>query len=159
MKKKEDEHIESKRRKIILHYPDDTPAGYIEYNGDSSKVYDENDNFLFEVNGIFPPKPKSSSDFSWIDKVLEKGIQDGRKRFILYVASRYLVNIKGLGDEEAIQALKEFYYKVPTGKIYDSWLKSVVNGVKNKGLLPWSLEKISEKDKEMYNEIIKILKS
>lgn len=148
-----------KKRRILLHYPDDMPAGYVEYADGVSKVYDENNNFLFQIEGVFPLKPQKSLDYSWIDKVLERGLQDSRKRFILYVASRYLINVKGLSEEEAVNLLKEFYYKTPSGKIYESWLKSVVRGVKNKNLLPWSLKKIEEKDKEMYNEIIKALKS
>ncbi|AAK40821.1 DNA primase noncatalytic subunit PriX [Saccharolobus solfataricus] len=150
---------EKKAKKIILHYPDDTPAGYIEYAEGSSSIYDNEGNFLFKVEGKFPPQPKKSSDYSWIEKVLEMGLQDSRKRFILYVASRYLVNVKGVNEDEALQTLKEFYYKLQSGKVYESWLKSVINGVKKKGLLPWSLKRIEERDKEMYNEIIRVLKN
>nr|4WYH_A Chain A, Uncharacterized protein [Saccharolobus solfataricus P2] len=125
----------------------------------SSSIYDNEGNFLFKVEGKFPPQPKKSSDYSWIEKVLEMGLQDSRKRFILYVASRYLVNVKGVNEDEALQTLKEFYYKLQSGKVYESWLKSVINGVKKKGLLPWSLKRIEERDKEMYNEIIRVLKN
>ncbi len=149
---------EKKVRRIILHYPDDTPAGHIEYADGFSSIYDNEGNFLFKVEGKFPPPPKKSSDYSWIEKVLEKGLQDSRKRFILYVASRYLVNVKGIDEDVALNILKEFYYKLQSGKVYESWLKSVLNGVKKKGLLPWSLKRIEERDKEMYNEIMKALK-
>ena len=140
----------------ILHYPDDTPAGYVEFDGKTSKVYNEKGEFLFEVEGYFPPKPKKVN-YDWIEKVLNEGLPDARKRFILYVASRYLVNVKGLSEEEAIKKLEEFYYKKGGGKVYESWLKSVVRGVKNKGLLPWSLKRIEERDKEMYSLISEIL--
>ncbi|WP_338600719.1 DNA primase noncatalytic subunit PriX [Sulfolobus tengchongensis] len=149
---------EKKSKRILVHYPDDTPAGYIEYANGISVIYNNEGELLFRVRGKFPPPPHKSSDYSWIDKVLEKGLQDSRKRFILYVASRYLVNVKGVSEEEAINLLKEFYYKSQSGKVYESWLKSVIRGVKNKGLLPWSLKRIEERDKEMYNEIMKVLK-
>jgi len=142
--------------RIILHYPDDTPAGYVEFDGKISKVYNEKGELIFEVEGFFPPKPRKVN-YEWIDKVLEKGLPDARKRFILYVASRYLVNVKGLSEEEAIKRLEEFYYKGGGGKVYESWLKSVIKGVKSKGLLPWSLKRIEERDKEMYMLISKIL--
>lgn len=142
--------------KIQLRYPDDTPAGYVIYENGISKVFDEKGNELFEVEGIFPLVPRKM-DYSWIEKVLEKGMKDCRKRFILYVASRYLVNVKGISEEEAIKQLKDFYYKNGNGKIYDSWLRSVVKGVKSKGLKPPTLEKLKERDKELYEEILRSL--
>ncbi|MEJ2776468.1 DNA primase noncatalytic subunit PriX [Sulfolobaceae archaeon RB850M] len=145
-----------KVRRILLHYPDDTPAGYVEFDGKFSRVYDENGNLLFEVEGIFPPVKKKVK-YEWIDKILEKGLPDARKRFILYVASRYLVNVKGLNDDEALKKLEDFYYKSGGGKVYESWIRSVLRGVKAKKLLPWSLKKIQEKDKEMYELITKVL--
>jgi len=142
--------------RIILHYPDDTPAGYVEFDGKTSKVYNEKGEFLFEVEGFFPPKPRKVN-YDWVEKVLDEGLDDARKRFILYVGSRYLVNVKGVSEDEAVKRLEEFYSKKGGGKVYDSWLKSVVRGVKSKGLLPWSLKRIEEKDKEMYVLISKVL--
>jgi len=142
--------------RIILHYPDDTPAGYVEFDGKTSKVYNEKGEFLFEVEGFFPPKPRKLN-YDWVEKVLDEGLDDARKRFILYVGSRYLVNVKGVSEDEAVKRLEEFYSKKGGGKVYDSWLKSVVRGVKSKGLLPWSLKRIEEKDKEMYVLISKVL--
>ena len=55
-------------------------------------------------------------------------MEDGRKRFILYVASRYLVNIKGLSEEQAVEALNEFAQRKGSGKVYESWLRNVVRG-------------------------------
>ncbi|MDT7901581.1 MAG: DNA primase noncatalytic subunit PriX [Acidianus sp.] len=142
--------------KIILRYPDDTPAGYVIYQDGTSKVYDEDGNLLFEVEGVFPPIP-SKVNYSWIDTILEKGLPDGRKRFILYVASRYLVNVKNLNEDEALEKLKEFYYKTGSGKVYDAWIRSVIKGVKTKGLRPPSLKKLQEKDPELYEEIRRVL--
>ncbi|AWR97427.1 DNA primase noncatalytic subunit PriX [Acidianus sulfidivorans JP7] len=142
--------------RIQLRYPDDTPAGYVIYENNVSKVYDNNGNLIFETNGLFPPAP-SKVNYSWIEKILENGIPDGRKRFILYVASRYLVNVKGLSEDEALEKIKEFYYKSGSGKIYDAWIRSVIKGVKSKGFRPPSLKKLQEKDRELYEEIMKVL--
>jgi len=43
-----------------------------------------------------------------VEKIIEKGLPDGRKRFILYVLSAYLVNVKRLSEEEALQVVQEF---------------------------------------------------
>lgn len=141
--------------RYTLMYPDGSYAGYVVFDGKYSKVYNEKGEILFEVEGLFPPR-RRKANYQWIEKVLEKGMPDCRKRFILYVASRYLVNVKGMDENEAVKQLEEFYYK-NGGKVYESWLKSVVRGVKAKKLLPWSLKRIEEKDKEMYEMITKIL--
>ncbi len=147
----------NKKVKFVLEYPDGSPGGYVEYDGLFSRVYNEKGEFLFQVTGVFPPKV-SAKDYSWIEKVLERGLEDGRKRFILYVASRYLVNVKKYDEDTAIEALKEFYYKAGTGKVYDAWLRSVIRGVKEKRLYPPSLKAIQEKDRELYEVIAKALK-
>lgn len=46
--------------------------------------------------------------YEWVEKIIEKGLPDGRKRFILYVLSAYLVNVKRLSEEEAIRVVQEF---------------------------------------------------
>lgn len=148
---------EKKVKKFRLYYPDGSKAGYIEFDGVTSRIYNENGELLFEIRGIFPPKPMSGPDYSWIEKVMEEGLDDARKRFILYVASRYLVNVRGLSEEEAVRELKEFYSRKAGGKVYESWLRSVVRGVKSKRLLPWSLNKIENRDKDLYNSIMKVL--
>ncbi|MCH1770132.1 MULTISPECIES: DNA primase noncatalytic subunit PriX [Metallosphaera] len=140
---------------ILLHYPDGSPAGKSEYEEGISRVYDEAGQFLFEVDGIFPPRPRTTS-MDWIEKVLEKGLADCRKRFILYVGSRYLVNVKKLPEDDAVEKLKEFYYK-SGGKIYETWIRSVVRGVKSKGLMPPSLKSLELKDRELYRAIKSVL--
>ena len=102
--------------------------------------------------------------YEYIDRVLEKGLRDGRKRFIMYCAARYLVNVKKLKPEEAINIIMEFIdksTKLPgfkgSGKIYASWVRSVVRGVKKKELWPYKLEKLKEKDKEVYQSVMEIL--
>jgi hypothetical protein len=88
--------------------------------------------------------------YEWVEKIIEKGLPDGRKRFILYVLSAYLVNVKRLSEEEAIQAVQEFLENSCRNynnceKIYDSFIRGDLQRVKSKGLKPISLEKLREK--------------
>ena len=94
----------------------------------------------------------------WIERVLEAGLPDGRKRFILYAASRYLVNTRGLSEDETLEALRGFLEAScrnhgNCGRVYDSWLRSVIRGVRAKGLRPPSLEHIRLRDPELYELI------
>ena len=95
--------------------------------------------------------------FDYIEKVLERGLRDGRKRFILFCAARYLVNVKGLEVREAINKIMQFVERsemLPNfrgnGRVYESWVRSVIHGVKSKKLMPYSLEKLKEKDRDLY---------
>ncbi len=93
--------------------------------------------------------------YSWIDKIIERGVPDGRSRLILYVVSRYLVNVKGLSVEDAERVIGEFIENScrnhgDCSKIYNSWIRNVLRKVADGGWLPWSLERIREQDPELY---------
>jgi hypothetical protein len=113
---------------------------------------------------IIISKRESSSKYKyrWIEKIIERGLPDGRKRFILYVLSSYLVNVLSLSDDEAITKMKDFLDASCRNfgnckKIYDSWLRSDIKRMRKKGYMPTSLSKIKEKDSELYSILEKIL--
>ena len=143
---------------IRLYYPDGEPAGKAVFNGYSTVVYDTKGKLLFIVDGPFPQRPRKAN-YDWIEKVLEKGLEDGRKRFILYIASRYLVNVKGLSEDQAMEVIREFAKKKGSGKVYDSWVRSVLRGVKAKGLKPWTLKRLQERDPELFKQVEAVLNS
>jgi len=96
--------------------------------------------------------------YDWVEKIIEKGLPDGRKRFILYVLSAYLVNVKRLSEEEALQVVQEFLENScrnhsNCGKVYGSFIRGDLQRVKSKGLKPVNLEKLREKDPELYSLI------
>jgi len=110
------------------------------------------------VGGQAPSISRKPRKYDWVEKIIERGLPDGRKRFILYVLSAYLVNIKGLGEEEALQVVQEFIENScrnhgNCGKIYESFIRGDLRRVKSKGLRPASLERLREKDPELYSLI------
>jgi len=97
-----------------------------------------------------------------VKKVIEKELPDGRKRSILYVLSAYLVNVKGLSEEEALQVVQEFLENSCRNfnkceKIYESFIRGDLRRVKSKGLKPLSQEKLRDKDLELYLTISTVL--
>jgi len=87
-----------------------------------------------------------------------KGLPDGRKRFILYVLLAYLVNVRRLSEEEAIQVVQEFLENSCRNhnnceKIYASFIRGDLQRVKSKGLRPVSIEKLREKDPDLHSLI------
>ncbi len=110
------------------------------------------------------PVAAEASKWQWIEAVLDRGLPDGRKRFILYVASRYLVNVLGLGVEEFLERLKHFLESSCArhgncGRIYESWLRSVLRGVASGGYKPLSLRTLGERDPDLYRVIREVIES
>lgn len=103
-----------------------------------------------------PVSRRSTAAYAWIDRLLRAGVPDGRARLILYVISRYLVNVKGLGDEEALAEIDAFLETSCRNygncrKIYKSWIRNVLKHVRNGGWKPWSLQRLEREDPELYN--------
>jgi len=97
----------------------------------------------------------SQERYAWMDRLLGQGAPDGRKRLILYVLARYLANLKRLGEEEALEALREFLGAScrrygNCSKISESWLRSVLRGVKRGGWKPWTREKLRREHPDLY---------
>ena len=103
-----------------------------------------------------------SERYSWVEEVIERGVPDGRSRLILYVISRYLVNVKGLSPGEAEAVIDSFIEAScrnygNCGKIYKSWIRHVLRRVAEGGWKPWSLERIKREDPELYNTLARVL--
>ena len=100
--------------------------------------------------------------YSWVESIIKRGVPDGRSRMILYIISRYLVNVKGLELDEALLMVKEFLSNScknygNCSKIYESWIRNVLRSVKRGGWLPWRLDTIKDRDPELYDIIMSIL--
>ncbi len=100
--------------------------------------------------------------YKWVEDLIKRGVPDGRSRLILYVISRYLVNVKGMEPEEAHIVVREFIENScrnhgDCSKIYDSWIRNVLRKVKEGGWLPWNLERIRERDPELYDIVRSVL--
>ncbi|MDP8002918.1 MAG: DNA primase noncatalytic subunit PriX [Caldisphaera sp.] len=96
--------------------------------------------------------------YEWVERLIKSGVPDGRARLILYVISRYLINIKKLNDEDALNQIYEFInnscknYSNCT-QIYKSWLTNVIRKVKDGKWKPWTLEKLMKSDPELYKNV------
>ncbi|MEM1820878.1 MAG: hypothetical protein QXU64_04745 [Thermofilaceae archaeon] len=63
----------------------------------------------------------------WIERILERGLRDGRKRFIVWCAAPYLAGKVREGlmtEQEALQRLQQFASKAGEGKIRESQLRA-----------------------------------
>jgi hypothetical protein len=109
-------------------------------------------------------KPRKGSRFEWVERVIERGLPDGRHRFILYVLSAYLMNVKKLSEDEAYQVVKRFLENScknfsNCGKVYDSFIRGDLRRVKAKGVKPLTLKRIRERDPKLYEILAKVLQA
>ncbi len=107
---------------------------------------------------------KAPRSYGWIEKVLRRGLPDGRRRFMLYIASKYLVNTLRLGEDEAVEILMDFAERSEkrpdfrgSGKIYRAEAKSFVRSARSYGKDPPGLRTVAEKDPELYKLITQVL--
>ncbi len=105
---------------------------------------------------------KWDREYEWVERLIESGVPDGRSRLILYVISRYLLNVRGFSPEEA-EAIIDSFIEASCrnhgncGKIYKSWIRHVVRRVKEGGWKPWSLERLKREDPELYSIVLKVV--
>ncbi|MEM4854722.1 MAG: DNA primase noncatalytic subunit PriX, partial [Sulfolobales archaeon] len=98
----------------------------------------------------------------WIWWVVEKGLPDGRKRFILYVLAPYMVNILGKSEDEILEICRTFLENSCRNhgncdKIYDSWIRSAIRSAKSHGFRGYGLQRLKEKDPELYSIIEQLI--
>ena len=108
------------------------------------------------------PQRRGGANYDWVERLLERGVPDGRHRLILYVVSRYLVNVKGLDEKEAAAGVADFVQRScrnfgNCAKVYESWIRNVVSKVKAGGWKPWTLERLKEKDPQLYSTVIDVI--
>lgn len=86
---------------------------------------------------------KGAGNIMWIDRLLATPIPDARHRTVNLILAPYLVNIKGLPVEKAIETISNYIALCktinPDTKITDRYIKYQCEYAKAHGLKPLSL--------------------
>lgn len=94
--------------------------------------------------------------YRWIEKLLSNPISDVRHRTVNLVLAPYLVNVKGLGEDQAAGIILEYIERCrqvnPDTRINSSYIKYQCRYAKSKGLKPLSLEKA----RDLYNGVLEL---
>ncbi len=100
------------------------------------------------AKGIKVPVPKmqirkGAGNIGWIDRLLQTPIPDARHRTVNLILAPYLVNIKGLPVEKAIETISNYIALCksvnPDTKITDRYIKYQCEYAKSHGMRPLSL--------------------
>jgi hypothetical protein len=98
---------------------------------------------------------KTSTTIPWIEKLLQTSIDDYRKNAISLILAPYLINIKRVPYDSALNVIKVWLDKCSLSRTLDCnfnyRLKYALDNAIRNGYLPISLEKLKEKNKLLYN--------
>ena len=85
---------------------------------------------------------------AWIDKLLQTPIPDVRHRVVNLVLAPYLINIKGMSEDDAFKTISGYIERCkeldPNTKINDSYIRYQCSYSKKKGLKPLSMARARE---------------
>lgn len=92
--------------------------------------------------------PGSKGTYAWIEKLLATPIADVRHRSVNIIFAPYLVNIRGIGVDEASKIIMDYIDKCkqinPNTKINETYVKYQCKYAKRKGTRPMSLARARE---------------
>jgi hypothetical protein len=97
-----------------------------------------------------PPRQKSSRSYSYVDELLKHPVADGRHRFVWLVLSPFLVNIKKLEDEEAVDRIRSFVAVGGETHSMKRFIEYNVRRAKRNGLLPPTLRTLKTEHPDLY---------
>ena len=105
---------------------------------------------------IAPAGPAvQKGSYRWVEQILSTPIPDIRHRTVNLILAPYLVNIKGLGEDEAAKVIIEYIDRCrqlnPDTRINESYIKYQCRYAKAKGMKPLSMEKARELYEGMIN--------
>ena len=123
------------------------------------KSQDENEPGL-KILSYGKVKEGREGGYGWIERLLEKPVDDGRRRLLWLVIAPYLVNVKGFPIDEAIHQAYNYLLKCseirPIREDPRKLAEYYVNYAARTGLKPVSLQTL--KTRNEYSELWKILK-
>lgn len=82
------------------------------------------------------PKPKTNKGYLYVETLLEHPVSDGRHRITWLILAPYLVNVKKLDDEEAIERIRRFVQAAGETSAMRRFIEYNVRRARRNGLLP-----------------------
>ena len=101
-----------------------------------------------QVPRIGPELRSGTGSTAWIDRLLNTPIPDVRHRVVNLILAPYLVNVRGLGEEEAFRIISSYIERCkaldPNTLINDPYIRYQCKYAKRRGLKPLSLARARE---------------
>lgn len=96
------------------------------------------------------PRPKTKKGYLYVETLLEHPVSDGRHRITWLILAPYLVNIKKLDDEEAIERIRRFVAAAGETSAMRRFIEYNVRRARRNGLLPPTFSTLKTEHPDVY---------
>jgi len=96
------------------------------------------------------PKPKTNKRYLYVEDLLAHPVSDGRHRLVWLVLAPYLVNVKKLDDETAIEKIRAFVAAAGETSAMRRFVEYNVRRARRNGLLPPTFSTLKMEHPDLY---------
>lgn len=96
------------------------------------------------------PRPRTSKGYLYVEALLEHPVSDGRHRITWLILAPYLVNVKKLDDQEAIERIRRFVAVAGETSAMRRFIEYNVRRAKRNGLLPPTFSTLKTEHPDIY---------
>jgi hypothetical protein len=97
-----------------------------------------------------PPVVKSTRGYLYVEDLLSHPVSDGRHRLTWLVLAPYLVNVKKLEEEQAVEKIRAFVAAKGETSAMKRFIEYNVKRAKRNGLMPPTLSKLKAEHPDIY---------
>lgn len=98
-----------------------------------------------------PPKTRSTRGYLYIEELLKHPVADGRHRLTWLVLAPYLVNVKNLEENDAVDRIRAFVAAKGETSSMKRFIEYNVKRAKRNGLMPPTLSKLKAEHPDIYS--------
>jgi hypothetical protein len=96
------------------------------------------------------PKPKNNKGYLYVEDLLSHPVADGRHRLTWLVLAPYLINVKKLDDEAAIEKIRAFVQAAGETSSMRRFIEYNVRRARRNGLLPPTFSTLRKEHPDIY---------
>ncbi len=96
------------------------------------------------------PRPKTNKGYLYVEDLLAHPVSDGRHRLTWLVLAPYLVNVKKLDDEQAIEKIRAFVAAAGETSAMRRFIEYNVRRARRNGLLPPTFSTLKAEHPDLY---------
>ena len=96
------------------------------------------------------PKPKTNKGYLYVEDLLAHPVSDGRHRLTWLVLAPYLVNVRKLDDEQAIEKIRAFVAAAGETSAMRRFIEYNVKRARRNGLLPPTFSTLKAEHPDIY---------
>ena len=97
------------------------------------------------------PKPRTNKGYLYVETLLEHPVSDGRHRITWLILAPYLVNVKKLDDQDAIERIRRFVAAAGETSAMRRFVEYNVRRARRNGLLPPTFSTLKTEHPDIYS--------